>query len=225
MVADHRGRFGFFAAIPLPDVEGSLREIEYGLDTLKADGIGLMTSFAGKYLGDPAFAPVFDELNRRKAIVYTHPTQPQCCVGLVRGVPASTIEYATDSTRTIASLLFSGTAARTKDIRFIFSHGGGTVPFLVGRFERLADEKKNVPNGVRPELARFYYEIAQANHPGALAALINLVPISQVLFGSDYPLRPISEAVLGVSKYSFSDVERRAIERENALRLVPRLKS
>jgi predicted TIM-barrel fold metal-dependent hydrolase len=130
MVADHRGRFGFFAAIPLPDVEGSLREIEYALDTLRADGIGLMTSFDGKYLGDSAFAAVFEELNRRKAIVYTHPTQPQCCVGLVKDVPASSIECATDSTRTIASLLFNGTAARAKDIRFIFSHGGGTVPFL-----------------------------------------------------------------------------------------------
>jgi predicted TIM-barrel fold metal-dependent hydrolase len=224
MVADHRGRFGFFAAIPLPDVSGSLREIEYALDTLHADGIGLMTSFDDKYLGDPAFAPVFEELNRRKAIVYTHPTQPQCCVGLVKGVPASSIEYATDSTRTIASLLFSGTAARAHDIRFIFSHGGGTVPFLVGRFERLADEKKNVPNSVRPELGRFYYEIAQANHPGALAALKDLVPISQVLFGSDYPLRPISEAVQGVAKYKFSDGERRAMENENALRLLPRLK-
>ena len=222
MVADHPGRFGFFAAIPLPDIEGSLREIEYALDTLKADGIGLMTSFDGKYLGDPTFAPIFEELNRRKAIVYTHPTQPQCCVGLVKGVPASSIEYATDSTRTIASLLFSGTATRSKDIRFIFSHGGGTVPFLVGRFERLADEKKNVPNGVRPELGKFFYEIAQANHPGALAALLDLVPISQVLFGSDYPLRPISEAVQGVSKYNFTAAQRRALERENALKLVPR---
>jgi len=225
MVADHRGRFGFFAAVPLPDVEGSLREIEYALETLKADGIGLMTSFDGKYLGDSAFAPVFEELNRRKANVYTHPTQPQCCLGLVMGVPASSIEYATDSTRTIASLLFSGTPIRAKDIRFIFSHGGGTVPFLVGRFERLADEKKNVPNGVTPELGRFYYEIAQANHPYALAALMDLVPISQVLFGSDYPLRPISEAVQGVAKYNFSDVERRALESGNALRLVPRFKS
>jgi 6-methylsalicylate decarboxylase len=225
MVSDHRGRFGFFAAIPLPDVEGSLREIEYALDTLKADGIGLMTSFDGKYLGDPAFAPVFEELNRRKAIVYTHPTQPQCCVGLVKGVPASSIEYATDSTRTIASLLFSATAAKAKDVRFIFSHGGGTVPFLVGRFERLAEEKKNVPNGVRPELGKFYYEIAQANHPAALAALLDLVPISQVLFGSDYPLRPISEAVQGVSKYNFSAAQRRAVERENALKLMPRLRS
>ena len=226
MAADHPGRFGFFAAIPLPDIEGSLREIEYALDTLKADGIGLMTSFDGKYLGDPAFTPVFDELNRRKAIVFTHPTQPHCCMGLVPGVSVSTIEYATDSTRTIASLLFSGTAARSHDIRFIFSHGGGTLPFLVGRFDALAAARKNAPigDGVHPELGRFYYEIAQANHPGALAALMKLVPISQVLFGSDYPLRPIAEAVAGVRNYEFSDVDRRALEQENGLKLLPRLK-
>jgi len=228
MVADHPGRFGFFAAIPLPDIEGSFREIEYALGTLKADGIGLMTSFDSKYLGDPAFAPVFDELNRRKAVVFTHPTQPQCCTGLVKGVTVSTIEYATDSTRTIASLLFSGTAERCPDIRFVFSHGGGTVPFLVGRFETLAATSKEVriPNGTTiPQLRKFYYEIAQANHAGALAALLKLVPVSQVLFGSDYPLRPASEAVAGVSNYEFSDAERRAIESENALRLLPRLKA
>lgn len=227
MVADHPTRFGFFAAIPLPDIEGSLREIEYALDTLKADGIGLMTEFDGKYLGDPSFRPVFEELNRRKALVFTHPTQPQCCMGLVPGVSVSTIEYATDSTRTIASLLFSGTAARCHDARFIFSHGGGTVPFLVGRFDTLAASKKNseLGEGVHPELQRFYYEIAQANHPGALAALTKLVPISQVLFGSDYPLRPAAEAVAGVSSYGFTDSERRALNGDNALRLVPRLKS
>jgi len=227
MVTERPGRFGFFAAIPLPDIEGSLREIEYALDVLKADGIGLMTSFDGKYLGDAAFAPVFNELNRRKAVVFTHPTQPQCCMGLVPGVTVSTIEYATDSTRTIASLLFSGTAARCHDIRFIFSHGGGTAPFLVGRFETLAAGKKDValPDGVRGELGRFYYEIAQANHAGALAALLKMVPLSQVLFGSDYPLRPISEAVAGIANYEFSDAQRRLLERDNALRLVPRLKA
>jgi len=226
MAAEHPGRFGFFAAIPLPDIEGSLREIAYAFDTLKADGIGLMTSFDGRYLGDPAFAPVFDELHRRKAIVFTHPTQPRCCEGLVPGVAVSTIEYATDSTRTIASLLFSGTAARCRDVSFIFSHGGGTVPFLVGRFETLAAGKKNtaLPDGVRGELRRFYYEIAQANHPGAFAALLKLVPISQVLFGSDYPLRPISEAVEGVRNYEFTDAERSALNRDNGVRILPRLK-
>src|SRR5436309_4086594 len=117
MVADHRGRFGLFAAIPLPDPQGSLREIEYAMDTLKADGIGLMTSFDDKYLGDKAFEPVYEELNRRQTIVYVHPTQPKCCTGLVPGVTVSTIEYATDSTRTIASVMFSGTAAKFPNIR------------------------------------------------------------------------------------------------------------
>jgi predicted TIM-barrel fold metal-dependent hydrolase len=228
MVADHPGRFGFFAAIPLPDTQGSLREIEYAMDTLKADGIGLMTSFEDKYLGDPAFAPVYEELNRRQAIVYVHPTQPKCCTGLVPGVTVSTIEYATDSSRTIASLMFSGTAAKFTNIRFIFSHGGGTVPFLLGRFERLAIERKDpwLKDGAAPQLKKFYYEIAQANHPGALSALLELVPLSNVLFGSDYPLRPASEAVEGLTKYSkFNDAQRRTINRENAERLVPKLKA
>jgi len=227
MVADHPGRFGLFAAIPLPDADGSLREIEYALDVLHADGIGLMTQFDGKYLGDPAFTPVMEELNRRKAMVYVHPTQPACCMGLVPGVTVSTIEYATDSSRTIASLLFSGTAARFPDVRFMFSHGGGTVPFLLGRFERLAVERKApwMPNGAAPELRKFLYEIAQANHAGALAALLAMVPVSQVLFGSDYPLRPASEAVNGVGAYALSPADRAAVERDNAVRLLRRLHS
>ena len=223
MATDHPGRFGYFAAIPLPDADGSLRELEFALDTLKADGIGLMTSFDDKYLGDPAFAPVYEELNRRRAVVYVHPTQPGCCTGLVPGVTVSTIEYATDTSRTIASLVFSGTAAKYPNIQWVFSHGGGTVPFLVGRFERLAIERK-LAGGALPALRKFCYETAQANHKGALDALLAIIPASNVLFGSDYPLRPVSENVEGLGAYSFTAAQRRAIERENAERLMPRLR-
>ncbi|MBI4888432.1 MAG: amidohydrolase [Acidobacteria bacterium] len=227
MAGDHPGRFGLFAAIPLPDPDGSLREIEHALDTLKADGIGLMTSYNKQYLGDPAFAPVYEELNRRKALVYVHPTQPTCCMGLVPGVTVSTIEYATDTSRTIASLVYSGTAAKFPDIRFIFSHGGGTMPFLLGRFERLASERKDpwLKDGAAPQLRKFYYEIAQANHRGALDALLALAPLSNVLFGTDVPFRPAAEAVEGMTAYGFAEAERRAINRENAERLVPRLRT
>ena len=169
LVADSRGRFGMFAVMPLPHVEATLHEIAYALDTLKADGIGLLTSYGDKWLGDPAFAPVMDELNRRKAVVYTHPTTANCCGNLIPDVPDSIIEWGTDTTRTIASVVFSGTAARCPDVKIIFSHGGGTLPFLAERFTRLPLINKSlaprVPNGVEHELKRFYYDIAQAAHP------------------------------------------------------------
>ncbi len=226
VVKDHPGRFGLFAPLPLPDTEGSLREIEYVFDTLKADGIGLMTEYDGKYPGDPAFAPVFEELNRRRAIVYIHPTNPQCCGVLVPGVSISTIEFAADTSRAIASILFSGTAAKFPNIRFIFSHGGGAVPFLVSRFEQVAKERKDsMPNGAVPELRKFYYELAQANHTGALKALLQMAPIEQVLLGSDYPYRQVADVVEGVRNYEFTDAQRQAIERDNAVRMIPRLKS
>ena len=213
VVRDNPTRFGIFAALPLPDTEGSLKEIAYALDTLKADGFGLMTSYAGKYLGDPAFWPVLEELNRRKAVVYNHPLSVDCCRNPIpQYMVNSAIEYATDTTRTIASLLFSGAAARFPDIKWIHSHGGGTMPMLWQRYIRQEATLKNkaeiVPNGVLHEVRRFHYDTAQANSPGALAALLKLVPVSQVMFGTDYPYRPGSEVVEGLTGYGFSEIGR-----------------
>ncbi len=145
LVADHRGRFGMFAALPLTDTEGSLREIEYSLDTLHADGISLFTSYGDKWLGDPSFEPVMAELGRRKVVVYTHPDAPNCCRDpLLPDFRESVIEYGTDTTRAIARLLSTGTAMRYRDIRWIFSHGGGTAPYLVERLIRAPAIKKAV---------------------------------------------------------------------------------
>lgn len=230
VVRDRPDRFGIFATLPLPDTEGSLKEIAYALDTLKADGFGLMTSYAGKYLGDPAFWPVLEELNRRKAVVYNHPLAVECCRNPIpQYMVNSAIEYATDTSRTIASLLFSGAAARFPDIKWIHSHGGGTMPMLWQRYVRQEATLKNkaeiVPNGVAHEIRRFYYDTAQANSPGALAALLKLVSTSQLMFGTDYPYRPGAEVVEGLTSYGFSAAELRAIDRDNALRLIPRLKA
>jgi predicted TIM-barrel fold metal-dependent hydrolase len=226
MASDHPGRFGLFAALPLPHIEASLREIEFGLDVLKADGVALFTSYRDKWLGDPAFEPVMAELNRRKAVVYTHPEAPLCCRGLLPGINESVIEYGTDTTRAIARILFTGTALRFRDIRWIFSHGGGTTPFLAERLVRAPNLNKTfaqyVPDGVMAELQRFYYDVAQVAHPMALSALTRMVPISQILWGTDYPFRFGWEYVKGLSEFGFSADDLRKIDRDNALALLPR---
>ena len=134
MVSDYPGRFGLFAVLPLPDANASLKEIEYAFDTLKADGVGLMSSYSNRWHGDPAFAEVFHELNRRKTVVYTHAQVPDCCQNLIPGVSDITIEYNTDTARTIVSMIDSGRALECPDIKFIYSHAGGTILALPGRF-------------------------------------------------------------------------------------------
>lgn len=226
LVQDHPGRFGLFATITPADVDGSLKEIEYAFDTLKADGLGLLTSYRGKYLGDPSFAPVWEELNRRKAVIYVHPLGPDCCTQVVPGIPQGSIEYATDTTRTIAHLVFSGTSVKYPDIRWIFSHSGGTLPFLLGRFiqQQKVQKHAHLPNGPIPEFQKLYYELAQGHTPGQLAALFKMVSVSQVLYGTDYPYRDGAEVNDGIANHGFSAADLRSIERETATKLLPRLK-
>jgi predicted TIM-barrel fold metal-dependent hydrolase len=229
LVRDHPGRFGSFASIPFPYAEGSLREIEYALDTLKADGIYLWTSYGGKLLGDPDFWPILAELNRRKVVVYTHPATPACCAKVMPYTSINTIEGPVDTTRTMASLMFQGGAARFPDIRWIFSHSGGVTPFLLSRFQRheidAKDSKEKMPSGAMHELRKFYYDTAQGNHEGALLALLKIVPASQVLYGTDFPFRDGAEVIGGLSKHGFSSTQLREIDCDNALRLFPRLKA
>ncbi len=228
LIRDHPGRFGSFALVPMPDVDGTLREIEYSLDVLKADGIGFLTSYGDRWLGHASFAPVLHELNRRKAVAYTHPTIANCCVGLLPDVPPTVIEYGTDTSRTITDIVFSGTAARCPDVQFVFSHGGGTLPYLTERLLRMPLQNPalaaRVPNGVLHELQRFFYDTAWSAHPGALASLTKLVSIPQVLFGSDYPYRTGEDHVKGLTAYGFGEADLRAIGYENARRLLPRLR-
>jgi predicted TIM-barrel fold metal-dependent hydrolase len=224
---DHPTRFGAFAVLPLPDTEGSLRELEYSLDTLKADGIGLLTSYEDKWLGDPLFMPVLEELNRRRAVVYVHPNAADCCRMLMPSVSPNMVEYPQDTTRAITNLLFTGALNRLRDIRFIFSHGGGTLPMLAGRIAQLATPRdlEKIPNGVEAELRRLYYEIANTAHRPAIAALKEVAPISQIMFGTDYPFVPIRSTAEGMTRVGLSAAEQRAIAFENAITLLPRAKA
>ena len=230
LMAEYPGRFGLFATLPLPDIDGSLREIEYALDTLKADGVCMMTDYEGKFLGDPAFTPVMAELNLRKAIVYTHPFRNACCRNLVPDVFEPTIELGTDTTRTIASLLFSGTATRFPDIKFIFSHAGGTLPFLVQRFMFLANVRKDLqprlPEGPIHYLQKFYYDTANASTVYPLASLMKLVTSAQVVFGTDFPFLTASATASELRETAmFSTTDLQAIERGNAVGLIPKYRT
>jgi predicted TIM-barrel fold metal-dependent hydrolase len=220
------GRFGLFGAIPLPDTEGSLREIEYTFDVLKAEGIGLLTSYGDKWLGDATYQPVFEELNRRKAVVFVHPTTPNCCRTLMPGISTIMVEVPHDTTRTVTSLLFSGTLTRFKDIRFIFCHAGGNVPVMATRMTQYGpkDLAERLPNGVDYELKRLYYDIAVSGHRPAVAALTSFIPMNQILFGSDYPYRPLGETADTMPQLGLSDADLTAIGRDNALALLPGLK-
>ena len=220
------GRFGLFSAIPLPDTDSSLHEIEYAFGILKADGIGLMTSYDDKWLGDPAYEPVFEELNRRKAVVFVHPTTGLCCRTLLPDVNPIMFEIPQDTTRAVINMLFSGTFAKFRDIRFIFSHAGGNVPMVVGRMHQYAPANfaEKLPSGIEYELKRLYYDIAGTAFLPAIAALTRVVSTSQILFGSDNPFIPLAETAEGVTKLGLSARDLQRIGRDNALALLPGLR-
>jgi predicted TIM-barrel fold metal-dependent hydrolase len=229
---DHPNRLGSFAVLPLPDVDGALKEIEYAMDTLKLDGVNLLTNFNGAYLGDPAFDAVFDELNRRKATVFVHPETAPAARDIKLSFPGAMIEFTFDTTRMAANLIFSGTLERCPDVKIILAHSGGTIPYLAWRislFDVMPNARENAPQGTLAYLKRLYYETAIASNSYALNSLTELVPSSQILYGSDFPYLPeplIGAVVQGIDHYPGFDAQvRAAIERDNALTLFPRLQS
>jgi predicted TIM-barrel fold metal-dependent hydrolase len=229
LVTQYPNRFGFFAAMPLPDVDATLKEIAYAYDTLKADGVGFFTSYGDTWLGNAAYRPVLEELNRRNAVVHVHPTAANCCRDLTYapGVGPGSMEYGTDTTRAITGVCFSGDASRFPNIRWIWSHAGGTMPFLAGRIDGASrNSKSEMPNGLMGELKKFYYDVAGATNVGAIASLKQLVNAEKIMFGTDFPPGGSSQAVARSLRdlQMFSDAELRAIERDNALKLIPRLK-
>ena len=225
LVQAHPTRFGLFATLPLPDVDASLKEIAYAYDTLKTDGIGLLTSYDDVWLGNKAFRPVMEELNRRKAVVAIHPTAANCCRSLEYGLGPGSIEYGTDTTRAIIGVAFSGDASRFPEIRFIWSHAGGSLPFLAGRIDGGSNgAKEALPNGFMAEARKFYYDLAGAANKGAIASLLQLVKPSQIMFGTDFPPggSSASAAAAIAATGMFSESDLRAVDRDNAVRLLPR---
>ncbi len=187
----HPGRFGAFASLPLPDIGASLAEATYALDTLKADGFILFTSYDGAYLGDDRFTPLWEELDRRGAVVLIHPNEPSYALPAV--APASVLEFPFETTRTATSLILAGVLTRFPAIRFILSHAGGALPYL---FPRLALSLTMMPGVIErvgdPAAAfrAFYYDTALAAGAPTFAALAQIADPTHILFGTDFPMAP-----------------------------------
>jgi predicted TIM-barrel fold metal-dependent hydrolase len=225
--AQNAGRFGSFASLPLPDVNAALKEVGYALDTLKADGFILFTSYEGRYLGDEHFHPLYEELDRRKAVVLVHPNQPPYAIPAV--APASVLEFPFETTRTATSLIIAGVMSRFRNIRFILSHAGGTLPFLEPRIslsismmpqavvERVGD--------VKAAFRAFYYDTALSAGASALSALLQVTDPDHVLFGTDFPFAPVSAIPLfndELERVSVAGFDKAAVFRTNAAALLAR---
>jgi len=225
LVRSRPARFGLFAAIALPDVDGALREIEYALDVLGADGIGLLTSYGDRWLGHADYTPVFEELHRRNAVVFVHPTTPASARTLLPDVSPMIAEVPHDTARAIVNLLLTGTLSRFDGIRFVFSHAGGTFPMIAGRVHQYVPKAalESMPHGIEHELSRCYFDIAGTAHRPAIAALTSLVPDTRILFGSDEPHVALRETAQGIANLGLSIGQQVAIGYENARRLIPRL--
>ena len=228
LVAKRPDRFGHFATLPLPDIDGALHELEYALDTLRADGVILLANYAGRYLGEATFEPIWAELNRRHAVAYVHPGQPP--VGTAAGLAGPLVDYPFDTTRTAVQLVLNGIVDRYPGASIILSHAGGFVPYASHRFAELAHvfrpDAKN-PADILKSFQRFYFDTALSSGPAALPSLKAFAQQDRILFGTDYPFAPADVAASFTGKLDAYDGltadEHSAISHRNAGILFPRL--
>jgi len=207
MTRAHPDRFSFFAVLPLPNVGDSLAEIAYAFDTLGAKGIGLLTNYGGRYPGDPEFAPVLEELDRRNAAIFCHPTLSKGWDSLPE-IPVPTLEFPFDTTRAVVNMLYEGVFLRYQEIRFIFVHAGGTIPFLAERINRLAvlpKFRENVTEGVRSVLKRLYFDVALSANPLSMSTVTQVVDTRNLFFGSDFP--HAGEATMTATAEGLTDLD------------------
>lgn len=218
------GRFGCFAALPMPDVDGAIREAERALALDGVHGVGLLSNYGGRYLGDPEFRPLFDWLSKRGTSVYVHPTDAPCCAGLVPEIATPLIEFPVDTGRTIASLLWSGTLSACPGIRFIFSHGGGVLPMVAERVIAMGFVNRallaKVPEGAAVALSRLYVDTASVTLPSAMAALRAWLPESQILYGTDFPWGTLAASRAALARLGLPAEKLAAIESGNAKALL-----
>jgi len=224
-------RFGAFAALPLPDIDGSLEQIRHAFDVLELDGVSMMTNADGSYLGDSRFDPIFAELQSRGAVVFIHPTASPDPIAHTLGLPDALLDYPVDTSRAIAKLHYSNTFARTPDVKYLFPHAGGTIPFVASRFA-IVDAMNVIPGAEErgpfaDTLTRLYWDTASAFGDPVLHLLRSVTGVRNVAFGTDYPY-PHDDISIGGLRALQRTAELAADERNallggTACRLIPRL--
>lgn len=223
LTGQHPARFGFFAALPLPDVDGAVSEARYALDVLKADGVLMLANAAGTYLGDPAWEPLMAELNERRAVVFVHPSALPCPE--VPGVPPFAADFLLDTTRAAIRYAQSGSLERFPGLKIILSHAGGFLPYAAERVARICSPDGHNPGGIA-RLRQFYFDTALSSSPYALPSLLALADPTHITFGSDWPFAPQERSLYFagmLDDYLMPDGLRHAIHRGNAQALFPRL--
>jgi 6-methylsalicylate decarboxylase len=246
LVRDHPGRFGHFASLPLPDVQGALAEIAYALDELGSDGVTVETNIHGRYLGHEDFEPVWQELDRRGAAVFVHPTSPPSAQAVANGRPRPMLEFIFDSTRAAADLLFTGVFTRYPNIQWIFTHCGGALPLLTERLELFrgalfntgagSDNDKHNANAnandnhtptAAEQLRGLWFDMAGTPFPRQIDALDAAFGVERLLYGSDYCWTPAPLAAVQIASVDAApqpaDQTWRHLTTRNAVRLLPRL--
>lgn len=231
VVQTHPGRFGFFGVLPMPFTEPACREAVRALDVLGADGIVLLGSTDGYFLGDGRFEPLMAELDRRRATVFVHPNLHATSNRLKLETPGFLVEFLCDTTRAATNLILSGTMERYPGIRWILAHAGGFTPYVAWRLSlanMLPQYMESAPQGVLTYLRRFWFDTALSPSPFAMAALQALVDPSKILFGSDFPFAPAPLTALQTRELAAlpgrDDAWHARVNRTNALALFPRLR-
>ncbi len=228
LARSHPGRFGFFATLQLPDVAAAITEMDRALDQLGADGVVLLSNYRGVYLGDPAFTPLWEAMERREVVLYIHPGEPK--IDPIPGTPAPVVDFVMDTTRMAVDLVAKGVMERYPSVKVILSHAGGFLPYAATRFKVLLHAfvtKEKSEEALLKELQAFYLDTA-LSPPDGLPSLMAFAAPGHVLFGTDNPyVSPDGLATFTheLDSYTgFAPGQLEAIDRTNAEALFPRLR-
>jgi predicted TIM-barrel fold metal-dependent hydrolase len=220
VVAEHRPRFSFFASVPLPCVDAAVDEAVHAMDSLGALGVIVMSNAAGTYFGDAALDPLWEALNHRRAIVFEHPTSPPAAAAVALGRPRPMLEFMFETTRTVTDLIFAGVQERYPDIRFVIPHCGATLPVVVDRIELF---RSMLPGRstltTHQQLQRFWYDLAGTPFPASAKALVDVVGLDRILYGSDFCWTPAMGAAHQVAVLEQQPTDWRSVTTANATRL------